>query len=99
MKTATVNIRIQEDIKQQAEKILEQLGISRAVAIEMYYRQIINHKGIPFALTLPPSIPARSEMDDSSFNQMMEEGLRQADAGAMIEADAFFDHLLKERSL
>ena len=38
MKTASVNVRIQEDIKKQAEEILDQLGLPRAVAIDMFYR-------------------------------------------------------------
>ncbi|MCT7830374.1 MAG: type II toxin-antitoxin system RelB/DinJ family antitoxin, partial [Lactobacillus iners] len=38
-KTANVNVRIQENIKQQAEQILETIGISRATAIDMFYRQ------------------------------------------------------------
>ena len=36
-KTANVNVRIQENIKHQAEKILETIGISRATAIDMFY--------------------------------------------------------------
>ena len=34
-KTANVNSRMQSDIKQQAERILERLGIPRSVAIDM----------------------------------------------------------------
>jgi len=53
MKTASVNVRIQENIKEQAEKILSQIGLSRAVAIDLFYRQIIMNNGIPFSLTVP----------------------------------------------
>ena len=35
-KTANVNVRIQENIKQQAEQILETIGIPRATAIDMF---------------------------------------------------------------
>ena len=51
-----VNVRIQENIKQQAEQILETIGISRATAIDMFYRQIILNNGIPFSLTIPKSV-------------------------------------------
>ena len=43
MKSASVNVRINENIKQHAESILEDLGLSRAVAIDLFYRQIILH--------------------------------------------------------
>ena len=41
IKTANVNVRIQENIKKQAEEILKTIGISRATAIDIFYRQII----------------------------------------------------------
>ncbi len=51
-KTATVSARIDEDVKDEAEDILRQLGIPVSVVINTLYHQIINKKGIPFTLTL-----------------------------------------------
>ncbi len=51
-KTATVSARIDEDVKDEAEDILRQLGIPVSVVINTLYHQIINRKGIPFTLTL-----------------------------------------------
>ncbi len=51
-KTATVSARIDEDVKDEAEDILRQLGIPVSVVINTLYHQIINKNGIPFALTL-----------------------------------------------
>ena len=56
-KTASVNVRIEENVKNQAENILETLGIPRATAIDMFYRQIILNNGIPFPLTIPKELP------------------------------------------
>lgn len=80
-KTASVNVRIQENIKEQAEQILETIGISRATAIDMFYRQIILNNGIPFSLTIPKSLPAQDEMDEKAFNAMMAKGYDQAVQG------------------
>ncbi|WP_413198057.1 type II toxin-antitoxin system RelB/DinJ family antitoxin, partial [Lactobacillus iners] len=55
-------------MKQQAEQILETIGIPRATAIDMFYRQIILNKGIPFSLTIPKSLPAQDDMDEKTFN-------------------------------
>ena len=64
MKTASVNVRIQENIKEEAEKILSQIGLSRAVAIDLFYRQIIMNNGIPFSLTVPnQQVLIRDTMD------------------------------------
>jgi DNA-damage-inducible protein J len=48
-KTANVTARIQPDIKEQAEAILDRLGIPVSVFIDMTYRQVFilvqqNHK-------------------------------------------------------
>ena len=52
IKTATVNVRIQENVKVEAEAILKKLGLTRATAIDLFYRQIIMHNGIPFSLQI-----------------------------------------------
>lgn len=52
-KTATTHARLTPEVKEQAEKILKDLGISISAAYEMYYRQIIAHQGIPFDLRIP----------------------------------------------
>lgn len=97
-KTANVNSRITIDVKKQAEQILERLGIPRSVAIDMFYRQIIAHNGIPFALTLPAGIPSRDELTETQFNQMMEKGLEQAKSGDSFDVDEVFDELEQKYS-
>ncbi len=49
-KTATTHVRLTPEIKEQAENILKELGISVSAAHELFYRQIISHQGIPFEL-------------------------------------------------
>ncbi|MCT7675870.1 type II toxin-antitoxin system RelB/DinJ family antitoxin [Lactobacillus iners] len=77
-KKANVNVRIQENIKQQAEQILETIGILRATAIDIFYRQIILKKGIPFSLIIPKSLPVQDDMDEKKFNALMVKGYDQA---------------------
>ena len=78
MKTASVNVRIQENIKEEAEKILSQIGLSRAVAIDLFYRQIIMNNGIPFSLTVPnQQVLIRDTMSEEEFDTMMNKGMQQ----------------------
>lgn len=51
-KNATVSCRIEEDIKVQAEEILDQLGLPVSIVIGSLYRQIIDKGGVPFSLTI-----------------------------------------------
>lgn len=50
-KTATIHVRMDENIKNDAIDILNDLGISVADAITIYFKQIALKNGIPFELT------------------------------------------------
>ena len=55
--TSAVYARIDTDLKNNAEGILSQLGISPSGAIQMLYSQIVLHNGIPFDLRIPVKKP------------------------------------------
>lgn len=63
-KTATVHARLTPEIKNEAETILKNLGISISTAYEMFYRQIIAHGGIPFEMRIPNQ-ETRQAMQDA----------------------------------
>lgn len=52
-KSANLYARIEPDLKEQAEAILNALGIPASNAITMFYKQIVLHNGIPFDLKIP----------------------------------------------
>ncbi len=68
--TSAVYARIDNDLKENAENILKQLGISPSSAIQMLYSQIVLTKGMPLDLHLPDTKPvavggmSRDELDD-----------------------------------
>ena len=95
-KTANVNARIQQDVKQQAEAILMRIGLPRSVAIDIFYRQIIMHDGIPFPLVVPSRVLARDNMSDEEFDLVMKTGYEQAQADNSYDMDEVFDELEKE---
>ena len=90
VKTANVTARIQPDIKESAEAILDKLGIPVSVFIDMTYRQVIATNGVPFDLKAPKSIDARDIMTDAQFDSMMEKGLSQAKADDSKSATEVF---------
>lgn len=94
-KTANVNVRIQENIKRQAEQILDTIGIPRATAIDMFYRQIILNNGIPFSLKIPKNLPIRENMDEKAFDLLMTTGYAQAIRGDSYDIDDVFEELEK----
>ena len=47
-----VNVRMDKDLKKQAEKLFADLGMNMTTAINVFIRQSINHGGIPFEIKL-----------------------------------------------
>ena len=96
MKTANVMARVAPDVKSQAEAIMDQLGIPASVVINALYKQIIMTQSIPFSLSIPKVPVIREEMDEQTFNAMMEKGYQQAINGETLSADAAFDEIRKK---
>ena len=95
MKTTSVHVRIKEDTKKQAEAILGELGISRAVAIEMFYRQIILNNGIPFDVAIPNASKSREELTTEEFDKMMKVAIKQVEEGQTTPVEEVFEELYR----
>ena len=49
-KRTSVNVRTTEDVKKGAEVILNNLGLNISSAVNLFLKQVINYRGIPFDL-------------------------------------------------
>ena len=49
---ANLNIRTEKEIKESAEIVLSQLGLTMSAAVNIFLRQVIRENGIPFDLKL-----------------------------------------------
>ncbi len=96
VRTANVNVRIEPEVKAQAESILCELGISASAFFNMAYRQVIRCQGIPFPMTLRRGPKSLDRMTETEFDEMMAQGLAQAKAGDTIPVDEAFDSALNE---
>lgn len=52
-KIATINARIEPKLKAQAEHILNEVGLSSAEAIRLFYKQVCLSNGLPFEVKIP----------------------------------------------
>ena len=95
-KTANVTARIQPNVKEQAEAILERLGIPVSVFIDMAYRQVIMMDGVPFSLNIPDKLTTKDSLTKAEFDTMMQTGLTQAKQDDSVSADNAFDQLKME---
>ena len=77
-KSANVMVRVEPEIKVQAEAVLDKLGLPVSVVINSLYRQIIMQHGLPFALTIPGSLSVRDQTNAAKFDAVMEKELPEA---------------------
>ena len=52
-KMAVINIRVNDEVKKEAEIIFKSLGLNMSVAMNLFLKKCINENGIPFDLKLP----------------------------------------------
>lgn len=82
-KTATARARLEPQVKQEAEKILDECGVTASEAIGLFYRQVILHHGLPFEV--------------KNFNEETGRVLRKSEAGVGVtrfdSAEALFEDL------
>lgn len=52
-KTTTVRARVETKLKDDAEAVLQKLGLTTSQAITIYLKQITLYKGIPFEVKIP----------------------------------------------
>ena len=74
-KTANLYVRIEPDVKEQAENILDTLGIPASNAINMFYKQIILQRGLPFEVKIPGARPIdTSALSEAQMDAELEKG-------------------------
>lgn len=59
-KSAMIHARLEPDLKEEAEAILEKLGLSMTAAMNLFCRQVVMRKGIPFSIEIPNEATAKS---------------------------------------
>lgn len=56
-----INFRIEDDLKAEADYVLDRIGISMSSALNIFIRQFIARRGIPFEVCVPDNPLASSD--------------------------------------
>lgn len=93
MATTNINVRVDTELKQSAEALFEDLGLSMSAAITMFLKSAVSHDGIPFEVKrISPNAETRAALAEykemknhpdkykrySSFDDLMDEVLADA---------------------
>jgi DNA-damage-inducible protein J len=84
--TINVNIRMDEDLKKQAEKLFADLGMNMSTAINVFVRQSVRYGGIPF------EIVRKDDFFNDYNQQILQKSIEELKAGKgkpheLIEVD------------
>lgn len=97
-KSANLYVRIEPDVKEQAESILSALGIPASNAINMFYKQIILNRGLPFEVKIPATIKPvnAAELTEMELDAELEKGYADMISGRTKPARQAFADIRKD---
>ena len=58
---ANLTVRVDDDLKRQAEEVLADSGLTMTTAINAYLTEVVRSNGIPFALQADPFFSAENQ--------------------------------------
>ena len=62
-KSAVIRARTEPGLKLEVEKIFRQLGLTSTEAINLFFRQILLRKGLPFSVVIPNAVTLKTFKD------------------------------------
>ena len=97
--SSAVYVRMDPTLKEAAEDILAQLGITSSGAVQMLYKQIVLHRGLPFSLTLPDNRPVAIGGSRTQIDEELSKGMESLKSGVRYSADDVDQELAREFDL
>ena len=89
-------VRVEPDVKEKAEMVMEQLGMSASTAINLFYRQMIAEQALPFKPSIARRFKTLDEMSKEEFDDRMAVGYTQAVNGRVRPAKDVFKDLMED---
>lgn len=83
VKESVATYSTKSDLEKEAEEVLAGLSISLENAVEMFLRQVVLRRGIPFEITYPNDI---AYMSDDEIIAKIQKGLDDVENGRVMDA-------------
>jgi addiction module RelB/DinJ family antitoxin len=94
---SSVQVRLDEDLKRDAEAIFENIGVDAPTAIRMFFKKVVATRSIPFSLEETPY--TFTKVEEVEIMQAAEESYNPANTAAVTktpqETQQFLDSLKK----
>lgn len=83
-KTASIFTRVTPELKEEAEKVLDQLQIPMSTALSMFLQQVVNQQKIPFEIKLPQKPVNYDSLTKEAFDREIQKGLDDYENGRVL---------------
>ena len=94
--TTNLNVRVDEELKRQAESIFTELGMNLSTAMNLFLRSAVRYGGIPFDLKVPQKPIGLESISKTELDAKLEAGLASMKAEKGHPAKEFFNDLERE---
>jgi len=92
--TTQMNVRIDETVKQQAEELLQGLGLSMSTAINLFARAVIREQGLPFEVKYNTNY--FTEQDIQKIDKALLKSEADISAGRTVDAGQYLQGKISE---
>jgi len=82
-KTTAITVRLDPQLKKDAQAVLNELGLTTTQAVSLFFKQVSLHRGLPFAVEIP----------NEQTIQAMEDGLNKRNLKTFENPEAALDYL------
>jgi DNA-damage-inducible protein J len=82
-KTAAITVRLDPQLKKDAQTVLNELGLTTTQAVSLFFKQVSLNKGLPFAVEIP----------NEETIQAIEDGINRRNVKTFKNAKAALDYL------
>ena len=81
MATATIQVRMDPELKKETEATLKSMGLNMSTAIHLFCQQVVNQGRIPFDIVVPdtPNEITRKTLDDARLGKNMSRAFESVD--------------------
>ncbi len=86
MSSTMIHVRIDEELKKEAQQVFEQMGLSMSEAIRLFLRRTTAEHALPFEVRVPNAVT----------QETLEKAERGEDVHPMGDIDAFFAQIERE---
>ena len=92
MATVSAQIRIDADVKAQSMALFQNLGLDLSTAVNVFLRQCLIHRGLPFSVKESEATRPlhRADLSEAELERELEKGLEDLAAGRVRPAEEVF---------